>query len=475
MKFSLFQRLALGILSLSILGMALLWVSTRVIFEASFVGYLNNQSRQTMAPIAARLAEYYAENGSWGQLRNFDRLWRELTNPTAEMPLAPRTLRGGNQRMMPQPRSAPSFPAPPGSRYALIDTNERFVAGSRALALNPETLKEPILLDSEPVGYLLTAQQTRITEAIDQNFAESLNRSVLIALGFVLLFSLFLAALLARNLAKPIRTVSSAAHKLSRGDYDTNISTERSDEIGQLMQDVNALAKTLNANRQSQQRWIADISHELRTPLAILKGELHALEDGVRKFDEGTLKSLINETERFSRLVNDLYDLSRAESGDLDYHLELLDLNEALRDSLEHYAANFDLKGIEVRHLFKTEHLDIEADAIRLTQLISNLMENSLRYTDAGGRTLIKSLKTDNHIEFSIEDSAPGVPKNALDKIFDRLYRVETSRSREHGGGGLGLSLCKAIVEAHHGEILADQSELGGLRIIVRFPQIRST
>ena len=198
-----------------------------------------------------------------------------------------------------------------------------------------------------------------------------------------------------------------------------------------------------------------------------------ALEDGIREFNDRSLKSLVVEVQRFSRLVNDLYDLSRAEAGDLSYRMESLNLIDVLQHAADSFGPQFQEKGLALSFSEGDQELLILADPARLSQLISNLLANSLRYTDAPGRTDIQCAAVQGgFVSIVIEDSAPGVPTEALERIFDRLYRVESSRNVLHGGGGLGLAICKAIVEAHQGSIRAQPSgsDMGGVRIEILLP-----
>jgi two-component system sensor histidine kinase BaeS len=231
------------------------------------------------------------------------------------------------------------------------------------------------------------------------------------------------------------------------------------------------MALTLEKNEQARRQWVADISHELRTPIAVLRGELEALLDGIRTITPETIQSLHAEAMRLNRLVDDLYQLSLSDIGALTYRKENLDLVEVLRDSIESYRTEFGRKGIIVtKDLPREREIMVFADRERLNQLFANVLENSLRYTDRGGELVIGLTFTEGHITIEFQDSTPGVPEEELDRLFERLYRVEGSRSRTSGGAGLGLAISKDIVEAHEGTISAHPSPLGGLLIRITFP-----
>lgn len=242
---------------------------------------------------------------------------------------------------------------------------------------------------------------------------------------------------------------------------------EGRDEIADLAKDVNQLARTLAANESARQRWTADIAHELRTPLAILQAELEAISDGVRKPTNEAIESLLSESRHLRDLVNDLHQLSMADAGALDYRMSPLDLTEQIYAAESRFGERMSRAQLTLNIRVPASPVMMQGDATRVTQLIDNLLENSARYTDQGGRVEV-ALTADG--DLTIEDSAPSVSGDQYDQLFDRFYRVEGSRRRSEGGSGLGLAICKKIVEAHNGDITATPSALGGLRVEVSFP-----
>ena len=241
--------------------------------------------------------------------------------------------------------------------------------------------------------------------------------------------------------------------------------------MGALAADFNHLARPLEQHREARRRWGADIAHELRTPLSILRGEIQALQDGVRSATPAALNSLHAECDRMGSLIEDLYLLSLADAGALEYRFESLDLAEVVAESLEPQTAILGEAGLVLEAVIGSVP-PIRGDGRRLGQLIDNLLTNTRRYTDAPGRVRVELGSVANEVILVVEDSAPGVPAESLDLLFDRLYRVDASRNRAAGGAGLGLAICRAIVLAHDGRIAATASALGGLRIEVHLPVI---
>ena len=280
-----------------------------------------------------------------------------------------------------------------------------------------------------------------------------------------------ISLLLTLNFTGPVRKLARATKGLIGGEFKTRVNIKNKDELGKLSRDFNVLAKTLDKNSETQKQWLADISHELRTPLAILKSELEAIEDGVREFDEEALSSLSNEVNRLSTLVNDLYELTLSDIGAMKYQMIEIDLKEILNKTIQSYIERFKSQKIELK-IEINESTIMLGDELRLTQLFTNLLENSLRYTDSPGIIEISLTTLNNNAVITVADSAPGVEQSSIDKIFDRFYREELSRSREKGGAGLGLAICTEIIDAHSGSIKASPSDLGGLRIVIEFSKV---
>jgi two-component system sensor histidine kinase BaeS len=356
-------------------------------------------------------------------------------------------------------------------RIELIDTAGDYVAGNPGLAAEVEEL--PLSLDGRAIGALRLAPMPQISGATDMAFAHAQTRSAAIAGAVILIGALVLSFALARWLLAPVRALASGTRALTAGDFSRRIGSARGDELGALSRDFDHLAATLEHHREARRQWGADIAHELRTPLSILRGEIQALQDGVRPLTPHALDSLQAECGRLGGLIDDLYQLSLADAGALDYRFDVLSFDELVRESVAAHRDACSASGLTIEENVEAS-LIIDGDARRLAQLLDNLLTNSRRYTDAPGRIRVSALGDGDIVRLAIDDTTPGVPPSALPHVFERLFRVEQSRSRAAGGAGLGLAICKAIVEAHHGSIAAEPSVLGGLRVIVELPSARS-
>ncbi len=297
-------------------------------------------------------------------------------------------------------------------------------------------------------------------------------------LFLVLWIALPVAALtvwLSWRVARPIAAVAAAADRVTRGDLSARVrlpkrSERAEDELTLLAKRFNTMAETLARLEDERRQLIADIAHELRTPLSILQAQLDAFQDGILRPDRDEVASLVQEVDLLSRLVDDLRLLSLAEVGRLKFNrqpTELVVLTQSVLQSLEIEARDTEI-------LIVYNHVDTEiwgvVDAVRIRQVLHNLLSNALQHTPKRGRISVTMNAYGGGTNWTVEDSGPGIPEEALAHIFDRFYRVEASRNRLTGGSGLGLAIVKTLVELHGGTVAVANCEEGGARFIVKLP-----
>uniref|UniRef100_UPI0010477859 ATP-binding protein n=1 Tax=Variovorax sp. BK018 TaxID=3450241 RepID=UPI0010477859 len=481
--------------------------------------------------LSQTLLKYYAAHGDWKSLQNNDEVWRRLQmgrlaaaldngtgSSSDERRLPPwyedRAMQGnpapdgktngfpagdgsppppppepgfGSQHLELVPRRFPTMPPPwffrdpremPDSifqRLAVLDARGARVVGAEGDFAN--AARVPIRRDRSVIGYLALMPLQGLESEADRAFVAR-QSGVIVLTGLCGLgFALVLSWLLARRWFRPIDELTQAAQDVARGRLSTRVAVQGSDELALLGRTFNDMAQRLDTMEASRRAWLADAAHELRTPLAAMRAEIEALQDGVRTFDERTALRLHRQVIRLGQLVDDLRSSMREPQSDLltatVFPISLL--KEALDHTRDRFAARritVDRRAVD--RIDASAQPVVEGDAHRLHQVFMNLLENALAYTDEGGElridVAVEGAWTGNRLTLVFDDSAPGVPEAELPRLFDRLFRGESSRSREHGGSGLGLSICRATIEAHGGTIDASASPLGGLRLTLTLP-----
>ena len=449
-------------------AIAVLTVAAYVVFTASFehgfIQYLKRADEVRLERMVERLAEGYARERGWGWIANDRERWIDMSRDVLGLTRTPADSAAKGAR--PPRRDTPLTIDP---RLMLFDASRQQLIGRSELASRAQL--KPVVVAAQTVGYLGYVPRPEVIESIERVYVQRQRVAFgVIALGMQVA-SLMLAPGLAYWLTQRIRAIAHAMNALIRGDYSITLDVPGNDELAALAANINTLARTLQAARESRQQWIADIAHELRTPLSVLRAEIESLEDGVRPLNQAAVKSLSGEAQRLARLVEDLHTLSLSDLGALSYRKEPVDVAEVLGDALSGHRRAIRESGLELDTHMAPDAM-VLADAERLTQVFANLLQNSLRYTDAPGRIAVRMRRESGSIVIDWEDTAPGVPIEDLTKLTDRLYRVEGSRSRDGGGSGLGLAIARAIVEGHGGTLTAHASALGGLKIEIVLPAI---
>lgn len=449
-------------------------------FDRGFLEYVNLEEQQEAQQLARQIETYYAEYGKWKLLMDRPLMMLELHARTMpEGKKRDRLLEMAKKNELPDwiltpPEKGSKRPRHPIQRTVIFDMNQQVIFGYRQGRKKPPHLI-PIMHSGSQVGTLGLYPPQKISETHQLLFVEK-QRLVILLVGIAAVFiTIGISLPLAYHLTKPIRRLSDAARALIGGNYATRVPQQAKDELGRLSADMNKLAATLEENEVQRKRWVSDIAHELRTPLTTLRGEIEALQDGIRHPDQRTYDNLHRGVMRLSRLVEDLNDLARADRASLSIITEELDLCRVVKDELNAYQQEAEEAGLHLDMHPLPETALVRGDRQRLQQLIGNLLTNSIRYTDRGGTITVVLERDPLSIRLGIRDTHPGVPDQALPRLFDRLYRVEQSRSRALGGSGLGLAICKQIVTAHQGTITAQHAPEGGLWIQVTLPTHKET
>ena len=433
--------------------------------DRGMLEYANTKMVAQLQPVTETLAALYEKQGNWQVVRDKPKLLRQALLPV---------IRDKKMRHLLPPPSKHDKNERKSKVYgvALVDSQGKLVAGQ--IHRHSKSTRIPIHSSQQAVGWLVLPKRRSLTDGFELRFIEQQTKALAAISAVVLLVAFMVALPLSRHFVQPIKKLAASTLKLTQGNYDLSLDTQRQDELGQLARDFNNMASTLKTNENNRKRWLANTSHELRTPLAILRGELEAMLDGVRPINADNIQSAQQEVLHLAKLIDDLYQLSNADLGSLRYQKTTLDLVELLEKAAATHRPLFEQQGLCLEMNIAADHALVWADLDRLQQLFNNLLANSQKYTDGSdskkGHVIVSLTSINTRHTITIEDSPPGVPDAALPQLFDHLYRVENSRNRATGGSGLGLAICQQIVAAHDGNISAEHSELGGLKITVQLP-----
>ncbi|MDG2087193.1 MAG: ATP-binding protein [Arenicellaceae bacterium] len=477
------------------------------------LNYVNQREQIQVLDIHDDLESFYAEQQSWNLFQGTNRAWqlfietsvgnirgrglqqiietaRSTQNENGTNESAPnrnnasrnnnalRNREASNNELRfrpPAPRRRPQTNL--GRRIRLLDEGGLLVAGPRNPAPNAQAFT--LEYNGQSVGQLTVNRIALLQGEFELAFQAAQRRLTYITAIVLLMFSALMAWAVGRYFLSPINRLSKGTQELAGGKLGLQLKNHRKDELGELVGLFNKLSSSLEASKSARDRWVADIAHELRTPLGIMRGEIEALQDGTRKVNETALSSLLEEVAYLSRLVNDLYELSLSDAGGLKYQFRPCNLVEIVQSIVDSFRVTADREGLDVKFenlLVSTQLMSLDED--RIAQLVSNLLTNSVRYTDKPGKVVVSlspasslsSASAADAIQLMVSDSSPGVLEEHIPHLFDRLFRVEMSRNRTTGGAGIGLAICKNITEAHGGTISAAASKYGGLTVVVVLP-----
>ena len=440
--------LSIGIVSVLIIAVTAVW-STR----AEFIRFLTDQ---TQTDFTTRLSEYHRTYGSW------DRVESVFTY--------------GNNPGQPDPNPGEHRRQP----FALADETGRIIIPSgpfhRGDTLSETVLEDgiPIAEDGEVIGFLIPMRAPFQGEPREIEFIQRINRLLLYGALIGAVIALLLGIFLSRTLTRPIRELTRATHAVSEGDLSQQVPVRSKDELGELAEAFNKMSSELWRSVNARKQMTADIAHELRTPLSLILGHAEAVHDGVLPPSRENFEIIREEATRLEHLVNDLRILSLADAGELSINPQIIEAERLVQEVAALYQYQARQKSIALELSMSSPLSPIEVDPGRMTQVLTNILDNALRHTPEGGSILLSATQIDDEVELSIQDSGPGLKKEDLERIFDRFYRTDISRQRDGavpGGSGLGLAIAKSIVQAHGGQLSAESEEGKGLKITITLPK----
>lgn len=350
------------------------------------------------------------------------------------------------------------------ARLSLYDANKQFIVGALP---NSQSFLQPILVKNKIVGYLGLKPVLDQKDASSINFFSNQKRYLILVYVFTIFISLMVSLALATYFKTPVQRLLRATKELTKGHYQYQVQINRNDELGDLAIQLNQLAKILDQHEKSRRQWVADTSHELKTPLAVLQAQIEAMQDGIRKPTPEHFTSMLNQVSSLKKLTQDLADLAQAEAMQLKCYLATVHPWQIVQQEVEHFKPKLEQANLSIQ--IEGEETELQLDSDRFKQIIANLLSNSIRYTEAGGKIHIHTIQTAQTWSMCIDDSPLGLSDEQLIHLGQRFYRVDDSRTRTTGGTGLGLALSVKLAEAMGGKISFDHSPLGGLRCKLTF------
>lgn len=307
----------------------------------------------------------------------------------------------------------------------------------------------------------------------DVDFLKEINQVITFIGILMILITIFIAILIANNISKPIEVVSNMTNLMGDGGYYNKIDYQSNIyEIDNLIVSINNLASKLEEQENLRKRLTTDISHELRTPLTNVQTHLEAMIDGIWEPNTERLNSVNEEVIRLTNLVNQLKNLAKFDSEKSKLNLTEINIEKLIKNIVYNNQGCALEKNINI--VFNLENVNTYLDKDKISQVIVNLLSNAIRYTNAGGNIYINAYKEKENIKIHFKDEGVGIPKESLNHIFERFYRVDESRSKDTGGIGVGLTIVKSIVDLHKGKIEVKSKQNEGSEFIITLPAINN-
>lgn len=357
------------------------------------------------------------------------------------------------------------------------DISEEDIVSLVTRVASGEVVKEPLFLQDNPnpvfavgVPYLENGRRLGAVFIFtsEQN-VESSYRDILLSGLRAMLITLFLGAFLilvvSRLIARPLKDMARAAEKLARGDFERRVSVESRDEVGLLAEAFNSMAEDLGRLEQTRREFVANVSHELRSPLTSIQGFLTGMQDGTvpEEDRERYLSIVVEETKRLNRLITELLDLSRIESGQTELHQTEFDLNERVARVLIRQESRITEKNLDIQLDFESDTCRVRADADRIEQVLINLIDNAIKYGGEGCTVRVSTRRERDMVRVAVQDNGPGIAAEDLPCVFERFYKADKAHTTGNGTG-LGLAIAKKIVEQHGQKITVKSAPGQGAR-----------
>ncbi len=458
---SLTVKLILAFLAVSLIGVALVAVFSQLITEREFDRFRQEQAQNDFI---AEATAYYQAHGSWQGIDKAMNQPGSLSSPQGQPNGGPPLPQGQPNGGPPLPQGQPgSGPSPiPRPRFALANQNNIIVLTDGPYRLGdrvpPDKLEQgiPLEIDGQQLGTILTNNTRTSRNPLEEQYLARTTQTVLIAAVGATIIALGVGIFLARTLTRSLRELTTATLAMATGNLAQKVPVRSQDELGQLAQAFNQMSAAVTRANQLRRQMTADIAHDLRTPLSVINGYLEAMRDGDLAPTPARLEAIYAEARQLNCLVTDLRTLSLADAGELKLNLQPCWPYTMLAHTVTAYQVQAGEKNITLTVKAGRDLPAVSADPDRMAQVLGNLVSNALRYTPVGGQITLSAGADNTKVSLQVQDTGSGIAAAELPHIFNRFYRVDTSRQQPHGESGLGLAIARSIVEAHGGSISAE-------------------
>ena len=447
---SLAIKLVLAFLAVSLAGIALIGLLASNASAHEFGRFVNTQRPTSLA---ASLTSYYATHNGWNGVAT---IIQNNNSTSATDPIRP---------------------------LVLVDNHDNVVFSTDVQFQNQKPSADqiafgvPIWANGQIVGLLIPTFPPRgvAPRPPANDYIARINQDLLAGASGAVALSLLLGLFFSSTLTRPLKELINATRDVARGNLEREVPVRSKDELGELTKSFNKMSAQLKQSRDLRRNMTADIAHELRTPLSIILGHTEALSENKLAPSPETFDIIYDEAKRLSLLIEDLRTLSLSEAGELTLTLQPVSPSDLIDRVSGAYLPKARSLNISLEADADANLPDIDADFYRITQVLTNLLDNALRYTPSGGQLRLSARPVLEGIMFRVQDSGPGISEADLPHIFDRFYRGDKSRNRQDGGSGLGLAISKSIIEAHSGQIWAESATGEGTTIVFVLPIFKKT
>lgn len=318
---------------------------------------------------------------------------------------------------------------------------------------------------------MMDQHERELNAELEGSFRNSLNNALAIAGVAAILAAGGVSWFVSSQIVKPVRALVALSQRIASGHYEQRLHLDTADEFAELVENFNRMAKSLEETEVLRQRLLGDVTHELKTPLASIKGYMEGLQDGVIPATPENFQLIHSEADRLQRLVQDLQELSRTEARQIQLEITTCTPRRLVWPALERMRPQFQEKGIALKAAVSDDSPLVRADIDRTSQIMTNLLGNALQFTPSGGEVTVTAARSGDLLCISVADTGAGLDPADIERIFQRFYRVDKSRSRSTGGSGIGLTVAKYLVEAQGGTIRAESAGVGmGSRFTFTLP-----